>query len=538
MSSNIKISDDDIIPDYMDNKLELLTVKDIEINGEVSKVVSLRELYNGLGLHPSNWSKWVRRNLVGTAKKDTLFNNGIDYTPIEDSNTGRKLKGNIKMDYAITLRTGQHLAMMAKTDNASRYRDYLLSCEETLVKVRNEMINKLPSSFSEALRMLADTQDMLESVKPKVEFFDTCIDSDTNLYNISEVANIMRQRNVGRNNLYSFLRDKKILNKNNIPYRKYIESGYFEYKVGKVVRMTSKGINWLYSLILKEYGNNTIERSSWNIFDIQGELDKSFSRLKFVEDTHTYTVENNQRVSVTTFNKGYEKYKDWDMIAGRCVGTKNYKGFTKEQIIEKWDNNRDRAANEGTVVHYALEEVVKYMYSCYKIDIDYAFNDKVDTLRNKLYSAVVSKADELSVSNVEVCKNKALYGLKFLIDYSKDYWYIVPELRVYSENYNLAGTIDLPMVSKHTGKLSLGDWKTNANLFKNYSEYLLKPFDTLVANAFNKYQLQLGTYKVLLEDATIFEIDELIVIHLKEDEYFRYDCDDYSKILINCYESE
>src|SRR6056297_3550195 len=231
MSSNIKISDDDIIPDYMDNKLELLTVKDIEINGEVSKVVSLRELYNGLGLHPSNWSKWVRRNLVGTAKKDTLFNNGIDYTPIEDSNTGRKLKGNIKMDYAITLRTGQHLAMMAKTDNASRYRDYLLNCEKTLVKVRNEMINKLPSSFSEALRMLADTQDMLESVKPKVEFFDNCIDSDTNLYNISEVANIMRQRNVGRNNLYSFLRDKKILNKNNIPYRKYIESGYFEYKV-------------------------------------------------------------------------------------------------------------------------------------------------------------------------------------------------------------------------------------------------------------------------------------------------------------------
>lgn len=36
--------------------------------------------------------------------------------------------------------------------------------------------------------------------------------------------------NIGRNRLFAWLRSKEMLMKNNMPYQKYIESGYFQVK--------------------------------------------------------------------------------------------------------------------------------------------------------------------------------------------------------------------------------------------------------------------------------------------------------------------
>ncbi len=51
---------------------------------------------------------------------------------------------------------------------------------------------------------------------------------------MQEAAGVLNIKGLGRNNLFKMLREKGILNINNIPYREYIEAGYF--KVRETVR--------------------------------------------------------------------------------------------------------------------------------------------------------------------------------------------------------------------------------------------------------------------------------------------------------------
>jgi phage antirepressor YoqD-like protein len=67
----------------------------------------------------------------------------------------------------------------------------------------------------------------------------------------------------GRTTLFRWLRDKKILQKDNVPYRRYIDLGHFNYKMivvnkstGKRVvqpRITIKGTLYLSKLVRKEF---------------------------------------------------------------------------------------------------------------------------------------------------------------------------------------------------------------------------------------------------------------------------------------------
>lgn len=44
---------------------------------------------------------------------------------------------------------------------------------------------------------------------------------------MGQVAKVLGIRGVGRNKLFSMLRDKKVLDKNNIPYQQFVDCGYF-----------------------------------------------------------------------------------------------------------------------------------------------------------------------------------------------------------------------------------------------------------------------------------------------------------------------
>ena len=74
-------------------------------------------------------------------------------------------------------------------------------------------------------RRIQDANKEIERLKPAAEFaFQICSSKDAiDIGNCAKVLN----RNIGRNNLFEFLRNKKILQSDNIPYQKYIDSGYF-----------------------------------------------------------------------------------------------------------------------------------------------------------------------------------------------------------------------------------------------------------------------------------------------------------------------
>ncbi len=74
-------------------------------------------------------------------------------------------------------------------------------------------------------RRLSDAEKEVEKLKPAAEFaYQICSSKDAiDIGNCAKVLN----RNIGRNRLFEFLRNKNILQPDNIPYQKYIDSGYF-----------------------------------------------------------------------------------------------------------------------------------------------------------------------------------------------------------------------------------------------------------------------------------------------------------------------
>jgi phage antirepressor YoqD-like protein len=92
----------------------------------------------------------------------------------------------------------------------------------------------LPHVLADRLRLAADQLDalqatiaeqqaVLEEQAPKVGFFDAVAEAG-NAQTVEEVAHVL---GTGRNRLFEFLRDERLLKIGNAPYQQYIDSGHF-----------------------------------------------------------------------------------------------------------------------------------------------------------------------------------------------------------------------------------------------------------------------------------------------------------------------
>ena len=132
--------------------------------------------------------------------------------------------------YLWTRRGASRHCKMLGTNQAWEMFDEL---EETYFRQKDNNVPQLPQTFAEALRLAADQAEQIEKQKaqitaaqPKVEFFDAVAGSKDAI-EIGEVAKVLGIKGMGRNNLFTLLRDKKILMNNNHPYQRYIDCGYF-----------------------------------------------------------------------------------------------------------------------------------------------------------------------------------------------------------------------------------------------------------------------------------------------------------------------
>ena len=85
---------------------------------------------------------------------------------------------------------------------------------------------EIPKDYPSALRALADQCELNRLMKPKADFYDT-VASTESLLSMNDTAKILNM-GVGRNKLFKLLRDKKILMKDNMPYQRYVDAGYFK----------------------------------------------------------------------------------------------------------------------------------------------------------------------------------------------------------------------------------------------------------------------------------------------------------------------
>lgn len=203
-----------------------------------------------------------------------------------------------------------------------------------------------------------------------------------------------------------------------------------------------------------------------------------FEGLVFDPRYHTYRFDSDTLVNASSFSSKLLPPFNPEM-ANMVAKSKGSKGLpaSPDYYTQRWAYKRDEAANRGSRVHLYAEQ----------------------------YPTLDNPEDSLEEG---VC---AFY------DYMEDLGYEVVLMELRMTDGILAGTCDLLLRHKITGKYVIADWKTNA---KDIEEemYYHKPmlvFTDLLGSDKNKFACQLSIYKYLLEKKDV-EIEALWAIHLSD----------------------
>jgi ATP-dependent exoDNAse (exonuclease V) beta subunit len=235
-------------------------------------------------------------------------------------------------------------------------------------------------------------------------------------------------------------------------------------------------------------------------------INKNNKKLKFKKKTHTYTYEGKELISVTTFISKFFPEFNAKEIARKLNKMRNTKWYKMgiRKILALWKEQ----ASEGTKTHEEIELFLN---------------------------------DPNAYAKLPRLDKRASQGIAYLHQYMKklNKPYIYSELKVFSTNIGLAGTIDLALLhTLNNGELviDLIDWKTSEKdldvthgvldhpLFKD----LGLPNSKLV-----RYSLQLNLYKVIIEAMYPFKVNKMQIVHLLEDEVRAFDVKDVGDIVYN-----
>lgn len=200
-----------------------------------------------------------------------------DHVDNEDKNTVTirdGIKGN--PNKTIINESGLYsLVLSSKLPSAKKFKHWVTS--EVLPSIRKTGGYKLPQTFSEALRALADAEEEKERLalkikqdEPKVQFAEA-VDCSPTVIKIGDLAKILRQNGIkmGRNRLFTWLRENGYLMKNtvngfsNMPTQMAMELKLFEIKehhydqgdntiITSTTLVTVKGQKYFINLFLKQ----------------------------------------------------------------------------------------------------------------------------------------------------------------------------------------------------------------------------------------------------------------------------------------------
>ena len=240
---------------------ELIKIEEAVISNEKVNAVSARELHKVLGSR-QDFSTWVK-NRIEKAK----LRSDIDYV------TAPQIYGTVRgghatrLEYYLSLDAAKHVALMESTDVGVKVRDYFIECEKSLRNVHYDLIPKtLPEAleaYAKEIRAHQQTQALLEEAKPKVQFYDLAMETESTV-DMKQAAKILDLDSLGRNRLFAYLRSKGILDAKNQPYQEYIDKGWFKLvevpayndKEGAFIHIKTvvkqKGLDGISKLLLKD----------------------------------------------------------------------------------------------------------------------------------------------------------------------------------------------------------------------------------------------------------------------------------------------
>lgn len=220
----------------------------LKVNAE-NQTVSARELHKALEIE-KRFSAWFEANSQG-------FVEGEDFTSVLSGTVVNNGAYRELTDYACSIDMAKHICLMSRTEKGKECRQYLIDLE----KAWNTPEQVMARALKLADQTIASLNKTIETMKPKVEFFEAVTDSKDAI-SMADVAKVL-DFGGGRNTLFKILRQEKILQKDNRPYQEYIDRGFFrvvEQKYDKGYGETGiniktlvfqKGVEYIRKLLMK-----------------------------------------------------------------------------------------------------------------------------------------------------------------------------------------------------------------------------------------------------------------------------------------------
>ncbi len=207
------------------------------------------------------------------------------------------------------------------------------------------------------------------------------------------------------------------------------------------------------------------------------------NQLKFLEKSHRYKVGNTKLCSVTSWIKSFFVKFEEAKIAKYVALARQKKGekITATQVRKEWK----LLADAGTDIHKDIELYVRGEKTILDIENQKTMNgiNQYHKLRQRYPNAQ-----------------------------------FFPELRIYSIDLLLAGTIDLLVITQD-GRAVIVDWKTNKKIDDKSNNKNDHPVTKDLPDAnLTHYTLQLSAYAYILEKEYGLETKALYLEHLFENE--------------------
>lgn len=244
----------------------------------------------------------------------------------------------------------------------------------------------------------------------------------------------------------------------------------------------------------------------------------AFSDIFFEELTHKYTDSYNTKfTSVTTFVGQFEADKDWENIALRASKNPNKEdcfGKSIEEIRAMWKHSGDYACVLGTMVHSVME---------------YGWQNKEFYPDERLFEPFPGMKEDFIFRKAK--------AKKILSEMKKIYVPLKNEFIVYDRDWKLCGTIDFLAYNKQKDCVSIIDWKTNKKWdYNNRFQKMKEPFLNFDDCNIKHYEIQLNTYKAILEKHTDIKVGEMVLIQIPNAEKNIseiHKCENHQNIIID-----
>ena len=106
----------------------------------------------------------------------------------------------------------------------------LIDDQQEMINDQNELIDEQQEMIDEQEVVINNQQEVIESQRDKVDFADTVSANEDDSIDMGTMAKLLAKDGIkiGRNRLFEILRTLNILMDDNLPYQRFIDSGYFE----------------------------------------------------------------------------------------------------------------------------------------------------------------------------------------------------------------------------------------------------------------------------------------------------------------------